>query len=61
VTALTKNPKPTLESLLENQQIVTGKKLIERRKEVEQEAQRQKALIEEAIDFERRNRRKRNP
>ncbi len=59
MTALTKKPKPTLESLLENQQVVTGKRLIQHRKEAEQEAQRQKALIDEAIEFERRNRRRR--
>jgi uncharacterized membrane protein YgaE (UPF0421/DUF939 family) len=45
--------KPTLESLLADQQIVTGKKLIERSKEVE----RQKALLQEAMEFEERNRR----
>lgn len=61
MTALTKKQKPTLKSLLENQQVVTGKKLIQRYKEAEEEAQRQKALIDEAIEFERRNRRRRNP
>lgn len=58
---LTKKQKPTLKSLLENQQVVTGKKLIQHRKETEEEAQRQKTLIDEAIEFERRNRRRRNP
>jgi hypothetical protein len=57
---LTKKPKPTLESLLDSQQVITGKKLIQKAKEKEEEVKRQKALIEEAIEFERRNRRKRN-
>jgi len=45
--------KPTLESLLTDHQVVTGKVLIERHKE----AEKQKALLQEAIEFERRNRR----
>jgi len=48
--------KPTLESLLNDQQLITGKKLIERNKLVKEEADRQKAILEEAIEFERRNR-----
>lgn len=45
--------KPTLESLLSENQVITGRKLIERIKEVE----KQKALLQEAIEFEQRNRR----
>ena len=45
--------KPTLESLLKDQQVLTGKDLIKRHKEEE----RQKALLQEAIEFEQRNRR----
>jgi hypothetical protein len=49
--------KPTLESLLNDQQIIKGEKLIERAKLAKQEAEKQKAILEEAIDFEQRNRR----
>jgi hypothetical protein len=45
--------KPTLDSLLKEQQIISGKDLIERYKEEE----RQRALLQEAIEFEQRNRR----
>ena len=45
--------KPTLESLLKAQQVITGKDLIKRIKEEE----RQKDLLKEAIEFEQRNRR----
>ena len=45
--------KPTLESLLNDQQVITGKDLIKRDKESE----KQKALLQEAIEFEQRNRR----
>lgn len=45
--------KPTLESLLTEHKVITGKDLIKRHKEEE----RQKALLEEAIEFEQRNRR----
>lgn len=45
--------KPTLDSLLKDQQVISGKDLIKRAKEVE----RQKALLQEAIEFEQRNRR----
>jgi hypothetical protein len=48
--------KPTLESLLNDQQVITGEKLIERNKLAKEEADRQKAILEEAIEFERRNR-----
>jgi len=36
--------------------VITGKKLIERNKLAKEEADRQKAILEEAIEFERRNR-----
>ena len=49
--------KPTLESLLKDQQVLTGKDLIKRHKEEEH----QKALLEEAIEFEQRNRRTKKP
>jgi len=52
---LQKKTKPTLESLLKDQQISTGKDLIIRDKERE----RQKALLQEAIEFEGRNRKPR--
>lgn len=48
--------KPTLDSLLKDQQVIAGKNLIKRAKE----AEKQKALLEEAIEFEQRNRRTRN-
>ena len=48
--------KPTLDSLLKDQQVIAGKNLIKRAKE----AEKQKALLEEAIEFEQRNRRARN-
>jgi hypothetical protein len=48
--------KPTLDSLLEDQKVITGKSLIKRAKETE----KQKALLQEAIEFEQRNRRARN-
>ena len=47
--------KPTLDSFLKDQQVLTGKDLIKRHKEEE----RQKALLQEAIEFEQRNRRRR--
>ena len=52
--------KPTLESLLNDQQVITGKKLIERDRLAKQEVDRQKAVLEEAIEFEQRNRRVRS-
>ena len=45
--------KPTLESLLAEQKVITGKDIIQRHKEEE----KQKALLQEAIEFEKRNRR----
>jgi hypothetical protein len=50
-----KKPKPTLESLLKDSQVITGKTLIVR----EQEKERQKVLLEEAIEYEKRNRKSR--
>ena len=46
--------KPTLESLLTDHRVITGKDLIKR----EVEAEKQKALLQEAIEFEQRNRRR---
>lgn len=51
-----KKAKPTLKSLLSENQVIKGKELIERHKE----AEKQKALPKDAIDFEERNRRKRS-
>ncbi len=48
-----KKSKPTLESLLSENQVITGRKLIERQREVD----KQKVLLQEAIEFELRNRR----
>lgn len=50
--------KPTLESLLNDQQVITGRKLIERNRLAKETADRQKAILEEAIEFEQRNRRR---
>lgn len=47
--------KPTLDSLLKDQQVISGKDLIRRHKELE----RQKAQLQEAIEFEQRNPKKR--
>ena len=44
--------KPTLDSLLKDQQVITGKDLIKQAKD----AENQKALLQEAIEFEQRNR-----
>jgi len=49
--------KPTLDSLLNDQQVMTGKKLIERDRLAKQEADKQRALLQEAIEFEQGNRR----
>lgn len=54
-----KSPKPTLDSLLKDQQVITGKRLIERNRVIRQKLDRQKAILEEAIEFERRNRKSR--
>ena len=53
MNVIQKKLKPTLASLLADQSIATGKDIIKR--EIERE--RQKTLLEEAIEFERRNRR----
>ena len=49
--------KPTLESVLNDNQVITGRHLIKQQKEAALEAARQKAVLEEAIEFEQRNRR----
>lgn len=49
---LAKKPKPTLESLLKESQVITGKDLIKRKEDKEKEM----ALFEEASDFEKRHR-----
>ena len=43
-----KKNKPTLESLLTDQKVITGKELIKRRKE----EGKQKAELQDAIEFE---------
>ncbi|QWD20215.1 hypothetical protein G6689_02300 [Polynucleobacter paneuropaeus] len=48
--------KATLDSLLKDQQVITGKDLINRHKLEE----KQKAILEEAIEFEQRNRRQKS-
>ena len=55
MNSLLKKIKPTLESLMAELKVMTGKDLIKRDKEVEE----QKALLQEAIELEQRNRRKR--
>ena len=50
-----KKPKPTLETLLKESQVITGKDLIQRKKDKEKEV----ALFTEALEFEERNRRAR--
>lgn len=50
---LPKKPKPTLESLLKDSKVITGKDLINKA----QEKERQKVILDEAIEFERQNRR----
>jgi hypothetical protein len=52
IKKLVKRPKPTLESLLMESQVVTGKDLI-KRKEYEDQ---QSVLFQEALEFEERNR-----
>jgi hypothetical protein len=42
--------------LLNDQQIITGKKLIERERYAKEEAEKQRAILEEVIEFEQRNR-----
>jgi hypothetical protein len=47
--------EPILDSLLNDRQVITGKHLIKQQKEVALEAARQKAVLEESIEFEQRN------
>jgi hypothetical protein len=47
-----KKPKPTLDSLLKESQVITGKDLIKRKEDKEKEL----ALFQEALGFEQRNR-----
>lgn len=49
--------KPTLEFLLNDNQVITGRHLIKRQKDAALEAARQKAILDEVIEFEQRNRR----
>jgi len=48
--------KPTLESLLRESQLLTGKDLINKKVEKDKEL----ALFQEALEFEKRNRRLKN-
>jgi hypothetical protein len=50
-----KKVKPTLESLLKQSQVMTGKDLIKRKEDKEKEM----ALYQEAVEFEKRNPRRR--
>jgi len=52
-----KKQKPTLESLIQDNQVLTGKKLIQQKFERESEALEQKRMLEDAIQFEILNRR----
>lgn len=47
-----KKPKATLESLLEEHQLISGRDLIERNRLKEQELE----LFQQALEFEKRNR-----
>jgi uncharacterized membrane protein YgaE (UPF0421/DUF939 family) len=47
-----KKPKPTLESLLAQNQVITGKDLIQRKEDKAKEM----ALFKEALEFEERHR-----
>ena len=49
---ITQKPKPTLESLLKESQVITGKDLIKRKEDKEKEL----ALFQEALEFEERHR-----
>ena len=49
---LVKKPKPTLDSLLKDSQVITGKDLIKRKEDKDKEL----ALFQEALDFEKRHR-----
>ena len=50
-----KKPKPTLESLLKESQVITGKDLIK----LKEDKERELALYQEAVEFEKRNPRRR--
>ena len=47
-----KKPKPTLESLLKESQVITGRDLIKRKEDNDKEL----ALFQEALEFEQRHR-----
>lgn len=47
-----KKPKPTLEILLKESQVITGKDLIKQK----EEKARELALFQQALEFEERNR-----
>lgn len=49
--------KPTLASLLKDQKVIKGEELIKKLKSESLEVARQKAALDEAIEFEQRNRR----
>jgi len=49
---LVNRPKPTLEGLLKESQVITGKDLIKRKEDIEKEL----ALFQEASEFEQRHR-----
>jgi hypothetical protein len=51
-----KKPKPTLESLLNKSQVITGKDLIRQKENKDKEL----ALFQEAQEFEKRNRKSKN-
>ena len=51
-----KKPKPTLESLLKDSQVITGKDLIKKKQDKDKEV----AIFQEALEFEERNRRPKN-
>lgn len=48
--------KATLESLLSDMQVVTGRHMLKQQEHSALEAARQKVILEEAIEFEKRNR-----
>jgi len=53
IAGILKKIKPTLESLLKESQVITGKDLIKQKENKEKEL----ALFQEALEFEKRNRR----
>ncbi|WP_353427249.1 hypothetical protein NHB34_08715 [Polynucleobacter sp. MWH-UH19D] len=54
LTSESKKIKKTLDDLLNDKSVITGKDLINRHKE----AEKQKAILDGAIEFERRNRKR---